>query len=54
MVKHGRFHDLNYSKESYKRTAVLKLEVERFTVKVYRDRTVPAEESGLMVQPAKK
>lgn len=54
MVKHGRFHDLNYSKESYKRTAVLKLEVERFTVKVYRDRTVPAEESGLMAQPAKK
>ena len=24
------------------------LEVERFTAKVYRDRTVPAEESGLM------
>ena len=48
MIKHGRFQDLNYSPESYKRTTILKLEVERFTAKVYRDRTVPAEESGLM------
>lgn len=48
MIKHGRFQDLNYSPESYKRTTILKLEVERFTAKVYRDRTVPDEESGLM------
>lgn len=44
MNKHGRFHDLNYAPESYRRTTMLKLEVTYFTVKQYRDRTIPPEE----------
>ncbi len=40
MRSHGRFHDLVYTPASYRCTAILRLEAERFTAKVYRDRTM--------------
>lgn len=45
MISHGRTEDLTYLPESYKRTTILKLDVTRFTAKVYRDRTLPENTS---------
>lgn len=41
MRQHGRYHELNYAQIPYQNTTVLRLEVEGFTVKRYRDRTLP-------------
>ena len=41
MRQHGRYHELNYAQIPYQKTTVLRLEAEGFTVKRYRDRTLP-------------
>ena len=41
MRQHGRYHELNYAQIPYQKTTVLRLEAEGFTVKRYRERTLP-------------